>query len=411
MKAEIIAVGDEVVLGHVVNTNASFLAEALRQVGVIPQYHTAVCDEEKMIKEVVHIALKRAELIILTGGLGPTEDDMTKEAVCQVLHQKLQIIPEEVDHIKKYFEEMKLSMPGNNVKQAMFPEKAKILPNYRGTAPGCILEEEGNTIILLPGPPQEMKHMFLNSVLPYLKEKNHFYTEHIDIRTFGMGESALALKLKDLLGNYEWGSIATYIGNYEVIVRITVYGKEEARVKTQIQQAQKRVERCLEAYIIGYNDEKLEQKIVTLLKERHLHVATIESCTGGLLSAALTHCEGASTVFNEGIIAYSNDAKLKYVGVKEETIKSFGAVSEQTVREMAEGIRLVSGVEIGIAATGIAGPGGGTSEKPVGLVYIGIATKEMTYTHCLHLTGTRTEIREKTVKHILFRLYQKLCEK
>lgn len=411
MKAEIIAVGNEVVFGHVVNTNASFLAQSLERVGILPQYHTAVCDEQQAIKEAVLTSKKRADVIILTGGLGPTKDDMTKEVVCEVLGLPLEINEEVLTQIEEYFQKTGKEMPSINKKQAAFPKEALILPNNCGTAPGCLIEVDNQIFILLPGPPKEMNAMFVESVLPYLRNKSSRYAKYLDINCFGIGESALAMRLHSLLGEYKWGSVATYIKDYTIAVRITVYGHTEEEIQLQLDKQKSQIENSLGMFIIGYNNEKIEDKVAQLLLEKHLQIATVESCTGGLVAGTLVNCGGISKCFKEGIVTYSNEAKMKYVGVKEETLRSVGAVSEETAKEMAEGIREASGADIGVSTTGIAGPDGGTKDKPVGLVYIGIATQEGTQVYRLQLNGTRQEVRQKTVHYILYYLYTKLSHK
>lgn len=408
MKVEIIAVGNEVVYGHTVNTNASYIAQKVQALGMVPRNVVAVCDDESAIQQAVAIAMQRAEIIFITGGLGPTADDLTKEAICAFLGEELVIIPEELEKIKAYFKKMNRQMATINEKQAAFPKKAKILPNDCGTAPGCLFETRGHTIILLPGPPKEMKTMFTEYVLPYLKEKIDQVFINLDIRCFGIGESELASRIGHILGVYEWGSVATYVGDYEVIVRITAYGKTEKEIKQRITSVRKNVEECLEDFVIGYNDERLEENVVRLLIDKGYSISTVESCTGGLVAATLINCGGVSSCFNEGVVTYSNEAKRIYADVKEETLQRVGAVSEETAREMAEGIRRRAKTQVGLSTTGIAGPGGGTQEKPVGLVYIGIALPEGTEVFKLQLSGARQEVREKTVKNILFQLYKKL---
>ena len=408
MKAEIISVGNEVVYGYTVNTNASYIAQSIQTLGCVPRHIVTVCDDEKAIGEAVKTAMERSEVILITGGLGPTPDDLTKEAVCHVLGEDLIRIEEELDKIRNYFKNQQREMVAMNEKQAFFPKLAKILPNDCGTAPGCLLERANHTIILLPGPPKEMKAMLNHYVLPYLSKKINRVFTHLDIHCFGLGESELASRIQHLLGEYEWGSVATYIQTDEVIVRITSHGTSEKEVQEQIKGIKNRVEACLEDFVIGYNDERLEKKVVMRLIEKGYTLSTVESCTGGLVAATLINCEGVSTCLKEGVITYSNEAKINYVYVKEETLKRVGAVSEETAKEMAEGIKRRAHAEIGLSTTGIAGPGGGTPEKPVGLVYIGIALPQGTEVFRLQLSGTRQEIREKTVKHILVQLYKRL---
>lgn len=408
MKVEMIGIGNEVVHGHIVNTNASYLARRLQEIGMNPAYMTVVGDERELIEETLQIAMRRAQIIIFTGGLGPTPDDLTKEVVCEVLGMPLEIVSEELEKLKAYFEQRGLNMTSNNEKQVAFPKEAKILPNDCGTAPGCLLEYHERIIILLPGPPKEMKQMFEKYVVPIFRTKATMCHECLDIKCFGIGESELATRIEPLLGEHEMVNVATYVGKGEVIVRITAYADTKQLAQNLIMDMEEQVKACLAPWIIGYNEEELEEKVVNLLLERNLTVATVESCTGGLIAATLVNCGGVSACFKEGIVTYSNEAKMKYVGVSESTLERVGAVSEETAREMAEGVRKVTGADIGLSSTGIAGPGGGTVDKPVGLVYIGLAMPEGTEVFKLQLHGTRQENREKTVKHILFKLYQNL---
>ncbi len=406
MKAEIIAVGNEVVTGHTINTNAAYIARELQTIGIMTKYHTAVWDDIVELKEVMNIALKRAEVIILTGGLGPTKDDLTKETICEFLGKHLEMQQEALGSIQEYFESMNCIMPKNNKKQALFPKDAYILANHHGTAPGCILQHEKCYIVLLPGPPKEMQPMFKNYVMPYFKQMMTTYYETVDVRLFGIGESAMAEKIADLLGEFEWGTVAPYISGYEVVVRIVAKGKTKEEARLLAEKCKNQLVMRLSEYVIGYNEDRLEDKILKCLEQRNYTIATVESCTGGLLAGTLVNCSGISAYFQEGMITYSNEAKSRLVGVKEQTLNSVGAVSEETAREMAEGVRKVAGSTIGISTTGIAGPTGGTDKKPVGLVYIGIAFPDKTYVYELHLKGTRQQVREKTVQNVLYRLYK-----
>ena len=408
MNAEIIAVGNEVVMGHTINTNASYLAKALQDIGIMTQYHTAICDEPETIKAVLDCALKRAKVIIITGGLGPTKDDLTKETICKHLEKELVMQEEALEAIQEYFKSLKKPMSENNKKQALFPKDAYILPNHHGTAPGCILKKEENYIVLLPGPPKEMQPMFQSYVRPYFEKMMTTCYATVDVRLFGIGESRMAEEISDLLGEFEWGIVAPYISGYEVVVRITAKGSTKEAAEALAHTAKNNIVARLEEFVIGYNEDKLEDQIMRLLEKYQYKVATVESCTGGLLAGALVNCSGISAFFEEGMVTYSNEAKMKLVGVSEATLSRVGAVSEATAKEMAEGVRKVTGAHIGLSTTGIAGPTGGTAEKPVGLVYIGIALPGKTYVHELHLKGTRKQIREKTVQTVLYELYRYL---
>ena len=407
MKGAIITVGDEVVFGHTVNTNASVIAEKIQEVGITPSCVLSVCDNKEQLQRALTFAVESADVILLTGGLGPTPDDLTKEVLCKWLNQPLVLWPEEVAKLENYFKARQMTMPENNKKQAAFPKEAILLNNDNGTAPGMLIEARGKIFILLPGPPREMKPMLMASVLPYFKARQEKVMETLDIRCFNISESELAEKINDLIGEYEWGSVATYVGNQEIIVRLHVQGTKEL-VNEKVENYKNIIEARLEAYIIGYNEESLEEQLVGKLLANNLTVATVESCTGGLVAGTLVNCGGVSSCFEQGIVTYSNEAKMQYVGVKAETLAQFGAVSEETAREMAEGIRRMAKADIGLSTTGIAGPGGGTKEKPVGLVYIGIATKNGTDVWRLQLKGSRQAIRLRTVKTLLFNLYKKL---
>lgn len=408
MKAEIIAVGNEVVTGHTINTNASTIASLIKDVGIMTYYHSAVCDVKEDIEDALAKALTRADVIILSGGLGFKKDDLTKEAVCHYLNKELVMNEKVLSQIKSYFEKVGKEMTDKNKKQALFPREAYLLDNDYGTALGCILKVEDRFIVLLPGLPKELKPMLKHYVMPYFKalQKEVYYT--MDIRLFGIDESVMVEKIEPLLGVFEWGTIAPYVGSDEVIIRVTARAKDEKEACNRAEIAKKHIVNCLKEYVIGYNEEKIEEKIMNLLQKKQYKIATAESCTGGLVAATLVGCSGISDYFGEGIVTYSNEAKRKYLGVKEETLRQFGAVSEETAREMAEGIKRAAESDIGLSTTGIAGPGGGTHDKPVGLVYIGIALKEQTYVYKLNLNGDRQTVREHTVKSILFHLYKLL---
>lgn len=408
MKAEIIAVGNEIVTGNTVNTNASYIAKQIQTIGITPRYHSAACDTADDIECVLRKSLERADVIFITGGLGPTEDDLTKETICHYLNKELVIREDIVENMKVYFAKLNKCMPDSNKKQAAFPLDAYLLENRNGTAPGCILEIGTQYIVLLPGPPKEMQPMLDHYVLPYFRQKLDCFYYTIDIKLFDIGESEMAERIAHLLGNFEHVNVAPYIGNNEVIVRITAYGRDEQQVTQIAQNIKNNVCSCLGEYVIGYNEDKLEDSILELIKQYNYTLATAESCTGGMLASTFVNCSGVSSYFNEGMITYSNEAKMKYAGVSKDTLERYGAVSRQTAKEMAEGIRLKAGADIGLSTTGIAGPSGGSKEKPVGLVYIGIAIQDKTYVYELHLMGDRQTVREKTVKNLLFKLYKHL---
>ena len=339
MNAEIIAIGNEVVKGYVINANATYIARRLEELGISVDYHSTIKDDTVAIKSAFTQAMMRSQYIVITGGLGPTKDDLTKETICDVIGMPMYIRKQLLEEIEDHFRKIKKIMPDINKKQAAFPREAYILNNAHGTAPGCVIAYQGREIILLPGPPSELCPMIENELMPYLIKKQQLYSETLDIKLFGISESEVAVLLSDLIQEYNWGSIATYVGECEIIVRIAGWHKEKKKVKEFISQNQKQVEERLEKFIIGYNKDRLEDKIVKWLLDNQQTIATVESCTGGMLAQTLVNCEGVSACFNEGIITYSNQAKMKYVGVKEETLQKVGAVSRETAQEMAEGIR------------------------------------------------------------------------
>lgn len=408
MNAEIIAVGNEVISGHTINTNASYIARAIEDIGFMMIRHTAIGDCQTDIESVLEEALKRSDFIFVIGGLGPTDDDLTKEVICQAIGQPLIRYECVVEHIKSYFDSSGRTTPENNYKQAYFPKECTLLDNSYGTAPGCILSVENKQIILLPGPPRELIPMVDDKVLPYLRkwQKESCYT--IDVQLFGLGESHIAEKIPHLLGSSQTLIVAPYVGKNEVIIRIKSIHDDAKRAKEEAERMKVNITECLGEYIIGYNGSKLEETIMALLAEKNYTIATAESCTGGLVASTLINCSGISSFLAESIVTYSNEAKIKYLGVQEETLSRYGAVSRQVAKEMAEGIKRNAKSKIGLATTGIAGPDGGSVEKPVGLVYLGIALPRETYTYELRLDGTRQEIREKAVRHILYELYKQL---
>ena len=410
MKAEIIAVGNEVVDGYVINTNASYIAKQLSKLGIETASHRTVRDDEKVIKTVVNEAVDKYDYVVLTGGLGPTKDDLTKEAVCDALKKPLILNHNILRDIEQSFINRNKNMPKINIKQAMFPEDAYILKNEYGTAPGCVISHNNSKIVLLPGPPSELKIMVEEELVLYINNRTKMdnYIETLDIKLFGISESLVVEIMTEKLGETIWENTATYVGENEIIVRITKSDVDREKAKDYIYDKRQQIEKCFENNIIGYNEDKVEDNIVKLLLEKSKTIATIESCTGGMLAETLINCGGVSACFNEGVITYSNEAKIKYADVSANTLNTVGAVSEETAVQMAEGIKKVSGADIGLSTTGIAGPGGGSKDKPVGLVYIAIAMPKRTYVYQLNLTGSRRQIRELAVKNVLFNLLKLL---
>lgn len=398
MKSEIISVGSELLLGNTVNTNASFLSRKLAELGIDVFYHTVVGDNVYRLKTITKIALDRSDLIIYTGGLGPTEDDLTKEVVSETLGVDLELDNVHLAKIKKYFEKRNMKMTDNNIKQAYIIKDSKVLNNDIGTAPGVFFNWKDKKIILLPGPPTEMKTMFNNYTAPLLKQDSIIKSK--TIRTMGIGESSLEELIKDLVIEQSNPTIATYAKQGQVEIQVTGKGKNEKEIDLIIDPLVKEIGKRLGEYIYSYNNESIEEVFFKQLKKNHMTVAFCESCTGGLVSSRFTAIPGASQVFERGIVTYSNNSKIEELNVKESTLKTYGAVSEETAKEMAIGLLNKSNVDMALSITGIAGPTGGTKDKPVGLVYIGLASKDKSYVIKNIFTGSRQDIQNKAANKV-----------
>ena len=408
MICEIISVGTEVVSGDIIDTNAPFISKELVSLGIDTMYRTSVNDDDATILEVLSIAKKRADLIITIGGLGPTYDDFTKEEVAKVNGLGLVRSKEIEEKLRAYFEKTGRTMTENNLSQADIIEGSKIIDNDNGTAPGILLEKDGKTFILLPGPPNELKPMFVNKIKPYLKDKTGKYILERCIKLSGIGESFVEAELKDLIDSTDNPIIATYAKIGETQIKITATGKDLSEATKIITPYLEKIEARFSKNIYGYDDDTLPKKVVEYLKEKKLKVAFCESCTGGYISKTITDVPGSSEVFDCGIVTYSNEMKANLVGVSPIALKNKGAVSEEVAAQMAKGIRTLSKADYGISVTGIAGPDGGTDEKPVGLVYMGISTKNTTITKKLNFRGNREKIRLSTVNAVMSTLIEYL---
>ncbi len=400
MKAEILAVGTELLMGQIVNTNAQYISSKLPEAGVGVYYHSVVGDNPDRLEDSLKLALERCDIVITTGGLGPTQDDLTKETISRVCGKKLVIHEESLNKIKNYFSRLGRQMTPNNEKQAYMPEGCIVLKNNNGTAPGCIIEMGEKAVIMLPGPPVEMKPMFLDYVMPYFKNKGAYSLESVILRVFGIGESAMETKIMDLIDGQTNPTIATYAKEGEVTIRVTASVPMGQSAEQLLMPVVNEIKRRTGENLYSDKDETLDSVAAGLLLENNITIATAESCTGGLISEMLTDVPGISKVFMGGAVTYSNEAKMEYLGVKEQTLKAYGAVSRETAAEMAEGIRKRLKTDIGISVTGIAGPGGGTDEKPVGLVYVGLSGDGGTITKELRLSGNRKKIRTITALNV-----------
>lgn len=399
MNAEILAVGTELLMGQIANTNAQYISRRLSEIGINVYHHSVVGDNPGRLKQSLDIAMKRSDIVVMTGGLGPTKDDLTKETVSEAVNRKLVLHEESLEKMKAFFERFNRTMAKNNVKQAYLPEGSIIVKNKNGTAPGCIIENEKNIIVMLPGPPSEMKPMFEETVIPFLVQKTDFRLESKYVRIFGIGESAMEERIIDLIEKQSNPTIAPYAKEGEVTLRITArYGKEENDIDL-ITPIIDEIKFRLGDTVYTEDGRNIEEVVADLLINNNITISIAESCTGGLISSKLTGISGISKVFNRGIITYSNQSKVESIGVKSETLDQYGAVSRETAVEMAKGVRNISNTDIGLSVTGIAGPGGGTDIKPVGLVYIALADKEKVECKELKLWGDRNRIRNVASLH------------
>ncbi len=404
MEAEIIAVGTELLLGDILNTNAQFLSRELASLGISVHFQTVVGDNPARLESVVQMARARSDLLVFSGGLGPTDDDLTKETVARAYGDSLRFDGEELEKIKSFFAAWGRTMPETNRKQAMVPVQGRKIPNDNGTAPGMIFEdtkEPGKYAVLLPGPPSENRPMFLTYVKPWLASLSDSVLHSTTLRVTGIGESHLESKICELLQNNN-PTAAVYAKPSEVLIRITAKADTDEHAKRMCGEYAKHFYDAFGDCIYAEDAESLEEVVVHTLAARGLTVATAESCTGGLLSQRITSVPGASEVFAYGVCTYANEMKEKMLGVRPATLETYGAVSSETAAEMARGVRSATGADFGVGITGIAGPGGGTAEKPVGLVFIAACDAAKTCVEKLVVTGrTRETVRVCSTHHAL----------
>lgn len=409
MTAEIICVGTELLLGNIVNTNAAFLSEKLAYLGINCYFQTVVGDNRDRLLSVINTALSRADILIFSGGLGPTEDDLTKETVAEALGKKLIRDKWAEQEIADYFAIRGRIPTDNNWKQADVIEGCEILYNKNGTAPGIFVSEGEKTVILLPGPPLELKSMFTDSVMPKLQQKcgQVFYSQTVKI--VGPGESSVETQILDMLDTQDNPTIAPYAKTGEVHLRVTARAKDEkeAREKTA-PVVEELYRRFGNAVYTTDADETLEMALTKLLMKKKYTMTTAESCTGGMIAARMVNAPGVSAVLKSGFITYANEAKEELLGVSHDTLEKFGAVSRETAEEMAEGAVKAAHTDAAVAVTGIAGPDGGTKEKPVGLVYIGVNVRGNVEVREYHFSGSRQKIRESVTAAALTFLREKL---
>ncbi|HAH79369.1 MAG TPA: competence/damage-inducible protein A [Ruminococcaceae bacterium] len=382
MNAEIISVGTELLLGHTVNTDASLVARELAPAGIGLLYTCTVGDNPGRLRAALQTALERSDIVITTGGLGPTGDDLTKETVAAVAGKKLVMDRASMERIERYFQGR--SLGETQKKQALLPEGCTVFPNDVGTAPGCgFRTASGKLVAMLPGPPSELVPMLRNYAVPFLAAGGHAAIVSHMVHVFGLGEGHVAEQIADLCAGAN-PTCATYAKECEMFVRVTARAQTPEQAEALCGPAVAELRKRLGAFVYGVDVASLEEAVVRLLTERRLTVATAESCTGGLVAKRITDIPGSSEVFHLGAVTYSNKAKQKLLGVPEATLRQYGAVSPQTARAMAKGVRALAGADFGLGVTGIAGPGGGTPQKPVGLVYLALSDGENVWVREMH---------------------------
>lgn len=398
MDVELISIGDEIISGHTVDTNSAYIAPKLAEIGLSVTYKTAVGDDLKRMEEVIKRALVRTGIVITTGGLGPTDDDITKRVICKVFKRKLIFHEEVLEDIKKRFEIRGFKMPAINQNQALLPQGATFLPNRTGSAVGIIISEDNKIFVSVPGVPREMKVMVTEELVPYLESKvKKAAIKVIKLRTTGIFESALAEKITPFVkipDNIRFAYLPAYHG---VDLRIISKGKNEKEATESAEKLANQIREQVGKYIYAEGDESLEAVIGKLLTERKKKLAVAESCTAGLLAGQIVSNPRASKYFDRGVVTYSNQSKTELLGVSPEILEKFGAVSTETAEAMAIGIRERAKVDYGISITGVAGPGGGTEEKPVGTVFISISSASGVKSKKYQLTNDREINRLRSV--------------
>ena len=371
---EILSVGTEILLGDILNTNSKYLSTELAKLGISVLRHTTVGDNHERLAAALRTALGRSDIVIATGGLGPTADDITRDVCCEVMGFELTLDQKIADGIKSYFASKGYEMPESNLRQAYVPVGGTVFENNHGTAPGLGLKKDGKCVVILPGPPYEMTPMYKESVIPYLAEYSDGAIVSHTVRTMGIGESAMAEMCADLLEN-ENPTVAPYAKKGEALLRVTAKAANEAEAEKLCIPVIEEIKTRLGSFVYGIDSASIEQRVVELLKENGLKIATAESCTAGYMPKRITDIAGASSVFEFGAVTYSNEMKINVLGVNPETIEKYSVYSEETAKEMASGIRRLSGADIGLSVTGIAGPDG-DGEKPAGLCFIALDAKD-----------------------------------
>ncbi len=393
MNAELIAVGTEILLGDIVNTDAQVISQGLSELGINVFYQTVVGDNPARLRHVVETARDRADIIITTGGLGPTLDDLTKETLATVFGKKMALHQPSLDRIKGFFQTIGREMTPNNEKQAWLPEGCTVFVNEWGTAPGCAFEAYGKHVLMLPGPPRECNPMWKECAMPYLYKLAGGCIVSRNIRVFGLGESNMEAILHDMMEQSKNPTIAPYAKTSECFARVTAKADTPAECEKLLEPVVEKICGLLGDDVYGVDVDSLEQVVGDGLRQRGMTLAVAESCTGGLLSKRITDVPGCSDYYLGGVCSYANEVKMNLLGVKKETLDTLGAVSSEVAEQMAEGVAKALGADVGVGITGVAGPGGGTEEKPVGLVYISVWHKGQHFTRKMKAANGRDRIR------------------
>ncbi len=401
MNAEILAVGTELLMGQIANTNAQYISRRLADLGIRVLYHSVVGDNPQRLADSLRLALSRVDVVITTGGLGPTRDDLTKETIASVFGFEMIRNEEVYGKIVAFFLKIGREMVPSNERQAWLPLGSTLIENHNGTAPGCIIEQDGKMVAMLPGPPKEMNPMFEETLFPWFESRTGQVLASRMLRIFGLGESLMEDRILDLIEAQQNPTLATYVGDGDVVLRVTAAAKTRGEAEQLLEPAVDAVRERLEPWLYTTRGESMEEVVAKLLLERNWKISTAESCTGGLIAAKLVNVPGVSALFERGFILYADTAKISELGVSPETLARQGAVSGQTAGEMAAGLMARTKCEVAVAVTGIAGPDGGTPEKPVGLVYVAVKTPDQLKVSEFRMNGDRQRIRVVTTLHAL----------
>ncbi len=414
LHAEILSIGDELLIGQVINSNAAYIAAQLNTVGIVAETMTTVGDDEPAILSAFDRALKHNDLVTVTGGLGPTHDDITRAAVCKYFGTELVVDEEALENIKKRFALRNIALIRRNEEQALVPRGCTVIQNHQGTAPGYLFERQGKYFIVMPGVPGEMKGMMDEFVVPFFSKKGAGASVvHRTLRTTGIAESLLAEQIGDIRNLFapDSGTTLAFLPSATgVRLRITVKAPDRGEAEKRIRETESRIRANVERYIYGTDTEELEDVLGKMLKERKLTIAIAESCTGGLIADRITNVSGSSSYFERGIVTYSNDSKIAELGVPSSAIEQHGAVSREVAEAMALGVRTKSNTDIGLSTTGVAGPTGGSPDKPVGLVWIGYSDRVQTIALRSNFSSDRRTFKERASQAALDLVRRKLLK-